>query len=533
MKNTLQSRYLKLPSIFMFLFLFTCCISGFAQRGDVSNMKGTNTVQSADFFKIPNYRGLSNQKGLMVFQDQRTFDYVFEDLVKRIEAWNRTEFKEEVNPPVLRGTDCFEDNDVLYFFENHYKFSSQRKQFMVQECEMLERGVHPTKIPDSWILDDVLQAFLTPQNVVQVGKKIYWFKTEKTTITINDGNRRTLDELLQGKSPFKCPNVDINADERDIECDSSFELAGSDGLTATFEFTGTPTALSNPDATIEYFWTFSDGQTSSEQNPTHTFPEFGSHEACLSVEVREGEEYCQSDIFCIPVEFVGSCGANFDYENVPGSPGFISFTDKSNFLIPDADDIVSWSWSFGAVVEGSDDASEQENPIIKYPCNGNYYVTLNIITENGCEAEKTSKKITVTNYDAENCCGTGFEKDEVEYQGGDKLIRYKQKEQNIPLLRGPRAKLKNYKRRNNGNWKKHKGDLKITISGEYWKQAGGCNCGNSIDFEKTSTVSNKKKLVIRKASGQNPIKSKKNNQWEARYEADGFTHSADTNVTCD
>ena len=138
-------------------------------------------------------------------------------------------------------------------------------------------------------------------------------------------------------------------------------------------------------------------------------------------------------------------------KNVPGSPGFISFTDKSNFLIPDADDIVSWSWSFGAVVEGSDDASEQENPIIKYPCNGNYYVTLNIITENGCEAEKTSKKITVTNYDAENCCGTGFEKDEVEYQGGDKLIRYKQKEQNIPLLRGPRAKLKNYKSTKNIN----------------------------------------------------------------------------------
>src|SRR5262249_32944503 len=84
-----------------------------------------------------------------------------------------------------------------------------------------------------------------------------------------------------------------------LDVDFSYSV---DNITVTF------TDLSN--SAIQWFWDFGDGGLSANQNPTHTYPSFGTYEVCLIA-----FNQCISDTICQTITL--QCppfDANFSFE---------------------------------------------------------------------------------------------------------------------------------------------------------------------------------------------------------------------------
>jgi len=117
-----------------------------------------------------------------------------------------------------------------------------------------------------------------------------------------------------------------------------------------------------------WYWDFGDGNTSTLQNPNHTYANPGLYVACLTIGTTQG---CQST-FCdsIQVTGQGQCQAAFTY-NVSGNT--VNFSDASTTSSP-----VNYSWSFG---DGS--GSGLQNPSHTYNSSGTYAVCLTIFDSLG------------------------------------------------------------------------------------------------------------------------------------------------------
>ncbi len=120
----------------------------------------------------------------------------------------------------------------------------------------------------------------------------------------------------------------------------------------TFSFTD----LSTNDPT-SWLWDFGDGNTSTEQNPTHTYAEPGTYTVCLTVANDAGE-----DIFCQTLMVVFPPEAAFSFTIDMAT---VTFTDMSS------NDPTSWMWDFG---DGN--TSTEQNPTHTYTASGDYEVCL-------------------------------------------------------------------------------------------------------------------------------------------------------------
>jgi PKD repeat protein len=142
----------------------------------------------------------------------------------------------------------------------------------------------------------------------------------------------------------------------------------------TIQFTDQ--SLNNPDY---WLWDFGDGNTSSLQNPTHTYYTAGNYTVSLEVANSNGNAtYSKNNYIKIRTDPV----ANFTMDLGSGfSPLTVPFTDTST-NIPD-----SWSWNFG---DGN--TSSLPNPTHTF-AKGNYTVSLN--ASNIAGWNNTSKNVTV------------------------------------------------------------------------------------------------------------------------------------------
>ena len=183
-------------------------------------------------------------------------------------------------------------------------------------------------------------------------------------------------DAIINEAEFVAPATLLNTDACEITC-SGPPVAGfstsSSNLTAVF------TDLSTSQLAINsWTWDFGNGNSSSLQNPTHTFTSPGAYNVCLTAE--------------------GSCGSNTTCQTVtvtcPG-PG-AAFTQTSNFLTTSFTDvsttgntITSWSWNFG---DGN--SSTLQNPTHTFAGSGTYNVCLTVT--DGCSSTITCQNITVT-----------------------------------------------------------------------------------------------------------------------------------------
>ncbi|MBI2968191.1 MAG: PKD domain-containing protein [Bacteroidetes bacterium] len=116
----------------------------------------------------------------------------------------------------------------------------------------------------------------------------------------------------------------------------------------------------------DWFWDFGDGNTSTLQNPSNTYPAPGTYNACLTI--FDSTTSC-SDTVCQPV-FIDACYAGYSYS---ANNLTISFTDMSSGS-PN-----SWYWDFG-----DSTTSTQQNPVHTFPAQGNYWVCLTISDGGAC-----------------------------------------------------------------------------------------------------------------------------------------------------
>jgi PKD repeat protein len=138
-------------------------------------------------------------------------------------------------------------------------------------------------------------------------------------------------------------------------------------LTATFS----DLTAGNPST---WAWTFGDGNSSSLQNPTHTYTAGGTYQVCLTI-----TDSCGSDSTCHTVTVCALPVAAFNANNV--SLGLVDFTDQSTGG-------TSWLWTFG---DGG--TSTLQNPSHTYTTNGTYQVCLSVT--DACGTDSTCTSVTV------------------------------------------------------------------------------------------------------------------------------------------
>ena len=126
-------------------------------------------------------------------------------------------------------------------------------------------------------------------------------------------------------------------------------------------------------------WDFGGGNTSTDQHPSHTFLNTGSHPVTLTVTSDNG---CSSNI-TLNAEVINTPVASFNFTNDCFYNG-MSFQNTSTAGIP------NHSWNFG---DGN--TSNAVNPNHTYNAPGEYTVTLEISTNDGCGDQITQ---TVTAY---------------------------------------------------------------------------------------------------------------------------------------
>jgi PKD repeat protein len=150
--------------------------------------------------------------------------------------------------------------------------------------------------------------------------------------------------------------------------------SGSVPLAVTFKdmSAGNPTTWS---------WTFGDGGSSADQNPSHTYTKAGTYGVTLTVTNALGTSTrVKGGYITIGVP------PTADFTGVPGSgpvPLAVKFTDASK------GGPTSWSWDFG---DGS--TSTQQNPTHAYTKAGTYSVTLTATNAYGSDSKTKAGFVT-------------------------------------------------------------------------------------------------------------------------------------------
>ena len=142
--------------------------------------------------------------------------------------------------------------------------------------------------------------------------------------------------------------------------------------------TFTDVSVPNAGVLTNWAWDFGDGNTSTLQNPTHSFAAAGPYTVTLTVTTSKG---CVSAVFTKLVIINPLPVAGFINPEVCLSDAFAQFVDTSHVT---SGNIISWAWNFGDPASGVLNTSTIQNPQHRYNAIGLYTVTLTVNTDSGC-----------------------------------------------------------------------------------------------------------------------------------------------------
>jgi len=161
-------------------------------------------------------------------------------------------------------------------------------------------------------------------------------------------------------------------------------IAGLPVSDFTFDLDGNEASFDNFSVFGEdYIWTFGDGNSSTEEEPTHTYTQDGTYTIMLTVENECGSNTASSEItislapipsFSITGETEGCAPMTVNYENTSSNS-------------PD-----TYAWEFEG---GSPSSSSDVNPQVTYTASGSYDVTLTVTNTNGSNSETFTDYITI------------------------------------------------------------------------------------------------------------------------------------------
>jgi len=139
----------------------------------------------------------------------------------------------------------------------------------------------------------------------------------------------------------------------------------------------------------EWEWDFGDGNSSTEQNPVHTYTSAGNYTVNLTVSNAEGSDSEEkTDYIVVSEHLSGAPVANFMATPTSGSaPLTVNFTDASTGTIS------SYAWDFDN--DGNVDSTEQ-NPSYTYDKVGTYTVNLTVSNADRNDSEVKNGYIKVS-----------------------------------------------------------------------------------------------------------------------------------------
>jgi gliding motility-associated-like protein len=141
---------------------------------------------------------------------------------------------------------------------------------------------------------------------------------------------------------------------------------------------------------VNWLWNFGDGNSSTVQNPSHTYQTSGTYTITLVVSLAPGcSDTIQHvmNVHPLPVP-------NFSAPSVCAG-NTTSFSDLSTIV---QGSISSWNWNFG-----NGNSSTQQNPSYTYASGGNFNVTLTVTSNFGCSNSVTTS-VSVHSSPTANFC---------------------------------------------------------------------------------------------------------------------------------
>ena len=187
-----------------------------------------------------------------------------------------------------------------------------------------------------------------------------------------------------GMQHYAMTAVELDAAVVPVVADfSGNPLSGGVPLSVDFTDLSTGTITS-------YSWTFGDGGTSTDQNPTHVYNAFGAYTVSLTVTGPGGTD-TETKTDYITVTITPPI-ADFIADNTTPTVGeTVTFTDLST------NTPISWLWSFTpstiTYVSGTDQNSQ--HPQVQFNANGLYTVELTATNDGGSDTETKNGYVNV------------------------------------------------------------------------------------------------------------------------------------------
>ncbi|MEX2231780.1 MAG: PKD domain-containing protein [Cyclobacteriaceae bacterium] len=136
-------------------------------------------------------------------------------------------------------------------------------------------------------------------------------------------------------------------------------------------------------------WDFGDGNTSTNENPTNIFSEFGEYEVSLTASSAIGCQNRKTKIINIRSKPI----PDFETAHPPYSCNGMPTQFINNTVNPDGDNISGWLWDFND--ETNPVLQTEENPDHIFAAAGDHMIFLTVTTESGCAATM-EKEISIT-----------------------------------------------------------------------------------------------------------------------------------------
>jgi PKD repeat protein len=173
--------------------------------------------------------------------------------------------------------------------------------------------------------------------------------------------------------------VEWNYPEVPVSNFTSNVVTGVNPTTVTF----TDTSTGYPDT---FNWTFGDGETSTDQNPSHTYTSLGTYNVTHGVSNSLGSDV-ETKTDYISITPPPPAAAFSGYPVYGSAPMVVTFTDASTNTPS------SWLWNFG---DSSSENSTQQNPVHTYAVPGKFTVSLTATNAYGSDVESKSLYVWAT-----------------------------------------------------------------------------------------------------------------------------------------
>jgi PKD repeat protein len=213
-----------------------------------------------------------------------------------------------------------------------------------------------------------------------------------------DGNTGTGESPAHTYAQSGTYNVTLVVTDNEGATDTSTTTAAIDDTEPTADFAGTPTSGLKPltvnfaDSSTSYdgiaarVWDFGDGDTSTEQNPTHVYTAEGIYTVSLTVYEADGDSDTEAKVDYIIVTRENQPPVSDPNGPYTGTEGVAITFSGSGSYDPDGS-VISYVWDFGF---GDGNTGTGESPAYTYTQNGTYNVTLVVTDNEGATDTKTT-----------------------------------------------------------------------------------------------------------------------------------------------